>query len=542
MRILIVIMVIAGTVMFNLAPSDLIAAEYYVDARSGSDSKNGSSGAPWASISKANDMLMPGDTLYIKAGTYEETIRPQRSGQSGKYITYTRFQNDEVVIGGTAIRHGADLSDRNWVKIDGLNFVDTGDHWIEFQPNGSHNLISNNSFEAVNSSMGYEGLHLRDRADYNKIINNSITSKCQPKDLVRIANSSYNLVEGNFFGYASHIALGLSSSGGTAEYNVVRNNTLQNPYHNNLGLFPSANHTLVEGNRILDAGSACGPNGCPANACGSDKDATNSRIRHNGLKIASQYCIVRNNILVNNGDFNLSSWENDKMASHNRVYHNVSYANYVGLAGQTSGLNPFSDNIVKNNIIAENIEDNFSFSNGIEESDNLFIRNNFFGSSSVRYKMKAGIANIQATYPECQDNLNVNPGFNDSADLDFTLRKDSPMIDAGDWLTTVMSSNGSGTAFTVSDPRYFSDGFGIVQGDTIQLQGQSVTMKIVKIDYNANKIVVDRQVSWNKGDGLSLAYAGKAPDIGAMEYGTGQSSSQPNQPKVLESPVLKIIR
>lgn len=540
MRIFIISILIAGTALFHFAPTDLMAAEYYVDGRSGSDNSNGSSGAPWASISKANDMLMPGDTAYIKAGTYEETIRPQRSGQSGKYITYTRYQNHEVIIGGIAIMNGADLSNRSWVKIDGLKFKDTNGHWIEFEPNGSHNIISNNSFEALKSSMGYEGLHLRGGADHNKILNNTLDAKCKPADLIRIFDSSFNLVENNFFGYASHSALGLSSSIGASfpsEYNVVRNNTIQNPYHHNLELFPSANHTLVEGNMILGAGSACGINDCPANACGYGA-MQRPRNQHDGLKIASQYCIVRNNILVNNGAFYLASWEKNKIASHNRVYHNVSYGNYVGFATHTSELNPFSDNIVKNNIIAENIEVNFNFSEKIEESDNLFIWNNFYGSSSVRYKMKAGLASIEASYPEFQDNLSVNPGFKDAVDLDFTLRPDSAMIDAGAWLTTVTSSSGTGTAFTVSDSRYFSDGFGIVQGDTIQLQGQSVNMEIVKIDYNANKIVVDRQVSWKKGDGLSLAYSGNAPDIGAKEYGSGLPSSQP---KSLESPVLKLI-
>jgi hypothetical protein len=320
---------------------------------------------------------------------------------------------------------------------------------------------------------------------------------------------------------------------------VVRNNTFKNPYHHNLAIFQSANHTLAEGNMIMDGGAACNAIGCPANICGSDRDTTSlPRIYHNGIKVASQNCIVRNNILANNGNFLISSFENGKVAFSNRIYHNTIHANHAGWQAQSADSSAFSDNIAKNNIISENIELNLAFGSNIQESDNLFIRNNFYGSSSVRYKMKAGLDKIESTYPEFQDNLNLNPRFNDAADLDMTLRSDSPMIDAGAWLTNVTSSSGSGTAFTVSDARYFSDGFGIIQGDTIQLQGQSTTMKIVKIDYRANKIVVDRQISWKKGDGLSLAYSGNAPDIGAKEYGSGPSS---NQPEMLEAPVLKII-
>jgi hypothetical protein len=53
-------------------------------------------------------------------------------------------------------------------------------------------------------------------------------------------------------------------------------------------------------------------------------------------------------------------------------------------------------------------------------------------------------------------------------------------------------------------------------GDTIQLQGQSMTATITAI--SGNTITVATPLTWSAGQGLALAYAGTAPDVGAYEY------------------------
>jgi hypothetical protein len=64
-----------------------LAADYYIDGGAGNDQNPGSLSSPWKTITKANTQLQPGDTVYIRKGTYQETINPQNSGSSGKYIT-----------------------------------------------------------------------------------------------------------------------------------------------------------------------------------------------------------------------------------------------------------------------------------------------------------------------------------------------------------------------------------------------------------------------------------------------------------------------
>jgi molybdopterin biosynthesis enzyme len=56
-------------------------------AMDGNDSSVGSREQPWQTISKANQELRPGDTVYIREGTYNEFIAPANSGQPVRKIT-----------------------------------------------------------------------------------------------------------------------------------------------------------------------------------------------------------------------------------------------------------------------------------------------------------------------------------------------------------------------------------------------------------------------------------------------------------------------
>ena len=100
--------------------------------------------------------------------------------------------------------------------------------------------------------------------------------------------------------------------------------------------------------------------------------------------------------------------------------------------------------------------------------------------------------------------------------FDFRLQSASPSINAGVFLTTTTTA-GSETAIPVEDAGFFIDGLGIVPGDRIQLQGQSQTASITSVDYSTNQFTIDTPLTWTAGLGVSLPYAGSAPDIGTFE-------------------------
>jgi len=63
------------------------AATYYVSP-SGNNANSGSSLAPWLTIGKATSTAVAGDTVVIRAGTYNEFVDNSTSGTSGNPITF----------------------------------------------------------------------------------------------------------------------------------------------------------------------------------------------------------------------------------------------------------------------------------------------------------------------------------------------------------------------------------------------------------------------------------------------------------------------
>jgi hypothetical protein len=115
--------------------------------------------------------------------------------------------------------------------------------------------------------------------------------------------------------------------------------------------------------------------------------------------------------------------------------------------------------------------------------------------------------------------LEVDPEFVDAAGNDFHLEAESPLRDAGAWLTTTTNA-GSGTVLPVDATGAFCDGYGIpgVQGDVIQLEGSGETARIVRVSKADATITVDRALTWSSGQGIGSPYTGTAPDVGAFEF------------------------
>ena len=107
----------------------------------------------------------------------------------------------------------------------------------------------------------------------------------------------------------------------------------------------------------------------------------------------------------------------------------------------------------------------------------------------------------------------ANPLFTNISSGDFTLQSTSPAMNAGTFLTTTVGS-GSGTTLTVADAGFFTDGFGLVPGDMIQV-GSNSPVRITTINYGTNAITVAQNIAWSNGQGVSLSYSDVRPDMGA---------------------------
>ena len=88
----------------SLEPRALLSS-YYVST-SGNDSNTGTLSQPFRTIQAAAERAEPGDTVYIRGGTYRETVRPSRSGKSGDPIVFAAYGNERVTVSGADVIGG----------------------------------------------------------------------------------------------------------------------------------------------------------------------------------------------------------------------------------------------------------------------------------------------------------------------------------------------------------------------------------------------------------------------------------------------------
>jgi len=132
------------------------AGTYYV-APSGHDSGPGTVGQPWRTLAKAAGAATAGDTVYIRAGTYNERLVPAHSGSAGAWITYVAYPGETPVIDGTGVTLPAgwggllEISGLSFVEIRGLRVQNAG-------PDDNHAgiLVEDSSHVTIRDSSTYD--------------------------------------------------------------------------------------------------------------------------------------------------------------------------------------------------------------------------------------------------------------------------------------------------------------------------------------------------------------------------------------------------
>jgi hypothetical protein len=496
----------------------LRAADYYVDAgnASASDSNAGTASAPWKTITKANQMLAAGDTVYIKRSTYSQSISPSRSGTATDRITYRNFGSDVVTITGAI--EAIVLNGKSYITVQGLTFSQVN-MFLDIA-SSSRNIIANCNFIGkVGTWTGYwSGARIRVNSQYNWIhdcvFGNFGTYTTDDVGSVmdigdeesKTDHSDYNLLENNTMYHGGHHVLGVNS-----RYNVIRNNYFHNEnWYNGYGdrclslngYDEGSGWNLVEGNRI-------GPGGQPPDNAESS-----------GIGMATKSNIVRFNCFYRATGPGVMMGTTSAYytgPAYNRLYHNTFYQN-----GQST--NPESGAEVLAGIGIANYGSPYSLIGNA-------IKNNAFYSNPVSiatYRVNLSDQIIQGNFQQTGDPLFVDgtiPNLTNASLPNFQLRTNSPCIDRGVALTTITSATGSGRTVQLADATYFMDGWGVVQGDLIQLLGTTQRARILSVNYATRSITVDANLTWTQNQGVTMAYEGTAPDLGAYEYGSGVAST-----------------
>jgi parallel beta-helix repeat protein len=373
------------------------------------------------------------------------------------------------------------------IVIEGLVVRDV-QGWGRLE-DATHVVIRGNRFSEAQARGSRGGLKLV-RSHLNQITGNRFE---RGTDSIVVQESDRNVISGNEFTFARHSLLSIRCG----SFNVIRGNRFRNERQKAVEIYDcqgvsdapvrldATRRNLVEGNRFLLTRGPSQPH------------------KYNGIQYAGQLGIVRRNLFHDVRGGGLAFQVYPQEALHNyghRVYHNTFVANQCyavsGSAGTARGA-VFADNLVEHNLFHRNLD-----CAGAPQQ------------TGVREPRAVGLRHNTELAPE------EDPGFVNPPAGDFGLRPGSRLVDTAGFLTTA-AADGSGTSLPVADPKYFYDGHGIPgeEGDLIQLQGGPERARVVRVDLAAGTLTLDRPLTWRRGQGVGLAYEGRAPDPGAFEAG-----------------------
>lgn len=472
-------MVSAKTIYIEPSLTTACPSDYNQATRSCS----GGTDAAHPSLSSAFDVVSPGDVLLLRAGTYGQ-LAPSKSGSQDKPIVIKNYSGEIARITNLSDKVALSITNHTDLVIEGLQVDNVlGFGRIE---NSMRIVIKNMTFSNALSTGTTGGLKLV-RSSHNLIMGNKFIDG---NDNVVLQDSSdQNIIEENIFIRGRHSLLSIRCS----SYNVFRKNTFSNPIQKAVEIYDCEGTS--DGPYRLDATKR----NLFENNTFTETLASDSDHRYNAIQHGAQHTIVRRNVFRNckGGGVNYQSYADESLYVYsNRLYNNTFYNNgCYGIIGDTGTVGRYYDNRAMNNLLYKNTS--CSSANEqvrIPDPQTVILSNNTLATS--------------------------DPKFVNEMDNDFHLAASSPSVDSGVFLSTA-SNSGSGSTFAVTDAGYFYDGFGIEGevGDTIQLEGQLTGARIVSINYGNNLIILDKPLIWTKGQGVSLIYAGNAPDIGAFEYG-----------------------
>lgn len=153
-------------VLLTASASTMVAGTSWYVAPDGDDEAAGSLEHPFATVQRAQQAVAPGDTVFLRGGTYRMTesqisrrrglfarlIVLDKSGESGKPITYRAYQDEKPVFDCSDVkpprqRVTAFYVSGSWLHLQGIEVIGvqvtitTHTQSISFESQGSHNIF-----------------------------------------------------------------------------------------------------------------------------------------------------------------------------------------------------------------------------------------------------------------------------------------------------------------------------------------------------------------------------------------------------------------
>ena len=383
------------------------AKNYFVSG-TGSDNNNGLSiSSPFATLQKAANLTLPGDTVFAMNGTFTcgnpsgSVLNITSSGTASAYIVYTNYPGHKPIIYSTCwTAIGVDGAD--YIVVNGFTLIGNTDNLtLAYAQAESYNF--NNPLTSGNGIGITRQYGNNTNRPHHVVITNNKVSKFPGggiytywADYVTIEN---NVVDSCAF-YAPYANSGISlyqnwnSDNSTGIKNFIRNNIVHHNY-NFIPFTAGGSTSVTDGNGIII-------------------DDTKNTQNSSTLGVYTGTTLIENNISYDNGGRGLHVYS----SSNVRLINNTSYNNCthpdIADGEITAGA---SDNIfIYNNILVPILNQK---SIGVFSSTNVLANYNLIFNTTLNDR--AGANDVKG----------VNPQFTNLSGRDFTLQITSPAINTG---------------------------------------------------------------------------------------------------------------
>ena len=425
----------------DIANGNPATITYYV-ATDGSDSTGtGSFTNPWATPQKAATEMEAGDTCYIEAGTYSNTIvfdnsilgkhvaamiAPCSSGTSNAWETFENYNGGTVILElGAGYRFdetfGIDTNGQSYIQFIGLNVDGANAQWnIECVPSGnpyanSYSGIDSTNINIINCSAtsGQDG-GIGDVASSNVVVNGCT-----------INGTNLNAVDEQlYFNFGSNI--------------TIENCLVENPIGADrcgIDVTDGCSDVTINNNTVCNTGSIgiyAGPNGIP----------------QSNINIYDNLCYNNGNTGYGGAGIGLADEKGTANMTGINIYNNILYGNSRGFRVDQFGSSIYNFTFINNTLYDDGALTEIFIVSPHQYLNNCVIRNNIIfnlseASCGIEYN---DYANDGITIDH---NLFYNPSYEWSSEnifgtsyvegnpllvnptTDFDLSAGSPAIDGG---------------------------------------------------------------------------------------------------------------
>ena len=343
----------SATATLSLTVNTTSSVSFYV-ATTGSDSNSGTISSPWRTIQHAANSVQAGDTVFVRAGTYNESVNIPISGSaSAGPVIFQSYPGENAIIDGTGLTPSGsqgliNISSQSYVTIEGFEI---------------------RNYQTSSASVVPAGIWVSGAGSHIQILNNRI------HNIVTTAETTGNAFGVAIYGTDSTTPLDTVTFTGNEVYALRTGNSESVTFNGNVTNFSILNNMVHDNDNIgIDAIGFEGTSSNPAtdyarnglisgntvyNISAINNPGEGNQYDADGIYVdgGSQIIIERNLVYSNDLNIEVASEHSGHVASYVTVRNNLVYfGNSVGISigGYASNVGGTDHCTIVNNTLYEN--------------------------------------------------------------------------------------------------------------------------------------------------------------------------------------------